>query len=201
MENDGMEFTFEGAAGQALDPQPFFQSNIEQHSIATGIPQAKLIGAQAGQVTGSETNMQDYFKVISREQAKLEPPIRWILDKLSAAGQLSLIQATTDYRHKSVKNYEIEWVSAFELSAVAEADVELKEEQANQIKLDYMTIDEVRAENQLEPLPNGEGSKLKQASMGLFGENKGQEGNQGLAKADKFLVVDLNRSEGGHNHK
>jgi len=75
-----------------------------------------------------------------------------------------------------------------------------KKEQANQIKLDYMTIDEVRNENFLDPLPNGEGEKLKQASLGLFGENKGEEGNEELAGADKFLVVDLKRKKKGHKH-
>jgi len=100
-----------------------------------------------------------------------------------------------DFRHKTAINYEIEWKSAFELSAVAEADVELKKEQANQLKLDYMTIDEVRNEMLMDPLPDGEGSNLKQASMGLFGENRGEEGNKELAEADKFLVVDLKRKK------
>ena len=217
LENDGMTFTFEGAAGHALDPSPFFQTNIEQISVATGIPQAKLVGAQAGQVTGSEVNMQDYFKVISREQSKLEPVARWVIDRLSESGQLTLIKTAvdkvsesyrnnllkrmlrrvtgSDYRHKTATNYEIEWHSAFELSALTEADVELKKEQANQIKLDYMTIDEVRNDSLLDPLPNGEGAKLKMTSMGLFGENKGEEGNEDLAGADKFLVVDLKRKK------
>jgi hypothetical protein len=222
-ENSGMTFTFEGSAGHALDPSPFFQTNIEQISVATGIPQAKLVGAQAGQVTGSEVNMQDYFKVISREQAKLEPVVRWVIDRLSESGQLTLIKTAVDkasesyrnnllkrmlrrvtgkdYRHKTATNYEIEWNSAFELSALTEADVELKKEQANQIKLDYMTIDEVRNLNLLDPLPDGEGEKLKQSSMGLFGEEQGKEGNPELAGADKFLVVDLKRKKKEHKHE
>jgi len=58
-ENDGMTFDFKGAAGKALDPAPIFQTNMEQIAIATGIPQAKLVGAQAGALTGSEVNMKD----------------------------------------------------------------------------------------------------------------------------------------------
>lgn len=216
-ENDGMTFTFEGAAGHALDPSPFFQTNVEQIAIATGIPQAKLVGAQAGAVTGSEVNMQDYFKVVSREQAKIEPVVRWVVDCLAGSGQISLVKAAVDktsdnyhvnllkkmlkrvikrdYRHKTAENYEVEWNSAFELSELNQAQVEQLHVQANVDKLEYMTVDEVRAEEQLDPLPNGEGEKLKQSSMGLFGEEQGKEGNEELTNADKFLVVDLKRKK------
>ncbi|MDH5786991.1 MAG: DUF1073 domain-containing protein [Candidatus Bathyarchaeota archaeon] len=214
-ENDGMTFDFKGAAGHALDPIPFFQTNVEQIAIATGIPQAKLVGAQAGAVTGSEVNMQDYFKVISREQSKIESVVKWVIDHLAESGQLSIVKAAVDkksdnyevnllkrmlrkvirrdYRHKTAENYVIEWNSAFELSELSEAQVEQLHTQANQGKLDYMTIDEVRAEENLDPLPNGEGASLKKSSFGLFGEEQGKEGNEELAESDKFLVVDLKR--------
>jgi hypothetical protein len=212
-ENDGMTFEFKGAAGHALDPMPFFKTNIEQIAIATGIPQAKLVGAQAGAVTGSEVNMQDYYKVVSREQAKIEPVVRWVVNRLAESGQLTIVKAAVDrrsegyqvgllkkmlrrvirrdYRHKTAENYVIEWNSAFELSELDTAQVEQLQVQANQGKLDYMTIDEVRAEENLDPLPNGEGASLKQSSFGLFGEEQGKEGNEELVNADKFLVVDL----------
>ncbi len=215
-ENNGMTFDFKGPAGQSLDPTPFFRTNIEQIAVATGIPQAKLVGAQAGAVTGSEVNMQDYYKVISREQSALEPVIRWFIDKLTQSKQVTLIKATTDknnnesyrnrllkqvlrrvtgrdYRHRTTANYQILWNSAFELSETQEADIELKKVQANQGKLDYMTVDEIRAEQHLDPLPNGEGATLKSKSFGLFSEEKNQGGNEELAQADKYLVVDLNK--------
>ena len=214
-ENDGMTFSFEGAAGHALDPAPFYQTNVEQISIATGIPQAKLVGAQAGAVTGSEVNMQDYFKVVSRDQSKVEYVVRWTIDRLADSGQLKIVKAAVDrnsdsyhvdllkkmyrrvirrdYRHKTAENYEVEWNSAFELSELSEAQVELTHVQANVDKLEYMTIDEVRAEENLDPLPNGEGASLKKSSLGLFGEEQGKEGNEELAENDKFLVVDLTR--------
>lgn len=204
-DNDGMTFEFKGAAGHTLDPVPFFKSNIEQIAIATGIPQAKLVGAQAGAVTGSDVNMQDYYKVVSREQSRLDTCIRWFIAKLAASGQISYIkQAETDGRHKTVQDYTINWVSAFELSDEAEAQVELARVQANVAKLDYMTVDEVRQENHLKPLPNGEGAQLKQNSLGLFGEKEKQdlpEGEEEPAEAgDKFLVVDLNKTKKRHRH-
>jgi len=205
-ENNGMKFHFEGAASAVLDPTAFFRTNIEQVSIATGIPQPKLVGAQAGAVTGSEVNMQDYYKVISRIQSGLEDVVRWVVDKLADSSQLTLIKTGSDkdgkvkrlfsrvfsdYRHKTAKTYTIEWNSAFELSSLDEARVEQLHTQANQSKLDYMTVDEVRAEETLDPLPNGEGAGLKKASLNLFGQ--GQKGSPDLETNDKFLVVDLNR--------
>jgi hypothetical protein len=212
-ENNGMKFHFEGAQGRALDPTSFFKTNIEQVSVATGIPQPKLVGAQAGAVTGSEVNMQDYYKVISRIQSGLEDVVRWVVDKLADSGQLGLIKTGSDkdgrikqlfsrvfgdYRHRTARTYTIEWNSAFELSSLDEARVEQLHAQANQAKLDYMQIDEVRAEENLDPLPNGEGAGLKKANLNLFGQ--GQKGNPDLTTNDKFLVVDLNRKGKGKDN-
>jgi hypothetical protein len=205
-ENNGMKFHFEGALGRALEPTPFFKTNLEQISVATGIPQPKLVGAQAGAVTGSEVNEQNYYKFISRIQMQLEDTVRWVVDKLADSGQLTMIKTASDkdgklkrlfhkvfgdYRHRTARTYTIEWNSAFELSELDEAKVEQLHTQANQAKLDYMTIDEVRAEEELDPLPNKEGAKLKSASLNLFGE--GQQGNPELEGNDKYLVVDLKR--------
>jgi hypothetical protein len=206
-ENNGMTFDFKGAAGVALDPTAFFKTNVEQISIATGIPQPKLVGAQAGAVTGSEVNVQGYFKFISGEQAKLEDVVRWVIDRLAESGQLTLVTVgqdnkvltmlkkvfSRDYRHKTAKTYNVEWNSAFELSALDKATVEDLHARANQTKLDYMTIDEVRAEENLDALPNGEGAGLKKANLNLFGE--GQKSGGQLESNDKFLVVDLNRKQ------
>lgn len=204
---EDMEFEFKGAQGRALDPQPFFQTNDEQISKGSGVPQPKLVGAQAGAVTGSEINMQDYYKVISRIQARLEDAVRWIIDKLADSGQLTLIKAGSDkdgklkalfhkvfgdYRHRTAKSYEIVWNSAFELSEKEEKEIEELHARANQAKLDYMTVDEVRAEEGLDPMPNGEGAKLKSQGFNIFGEEKSEAGLEGK---DKFLVVDLNKKD------
>lgn len=216
-QNDGMTFEFKGPSGHALDPTPFFKTNLEQISVATGVPQPKLVGAQAGAVTGSEVNVADYYKVISREQAKLEGAVRWVINKLAEAGQLSLVKAVSDidnsnyqvnllkrmlkrvvrhdFRHKTAENYIIEWNPAFEPTPLDEARIEQVKVQANQGKLDYMTVDEVRALENLDPLPNGEGATLKKTGLGLFGEGRGEEGNEELAQNDKFLVVDLSRKK------
>jgi hypothetical protein len=184
-ENDGMTFEFKGAAGSTLDPAPFYTQNIQQIAIATGYPQAKLIGAQAGAVTGSEVNQQEYYKAISRDQiAYCEEPIRWVVKCLIEAGQLTLIKAVVDkatpnyrlkllkntvkhlikrdYRHKTAEQYEIIWNSAFELSEKDEAQIEVQHTQAQSNRLGWMSKDEVRALDNLDPLPNGVGEWKEQ---------------------------------------
>jgi hypothetical protein len=223
-ENDGMTLEFKGAAGPTLDPQPFFKSNLEQIAIATGIPQAKLVGAQAGAVTGSDVNMQDYFKVISRIQNG-EPTriIRQVIRWLAESNQIPHLQVSSDnkdketavgdFRRRTVHNYEVVWNSAFELSEVDKAKIALDNARANQIKLDYMTIDEVRGEEDLEPLPDNEGAKLKGSGLSeLFQapatstnttteEGAGETPSQQLQAADKFLLIDLKpKPQQRHKH-
>jgi hypothetical protein len=240
-ENTGMTFEFKGPAGQSLDPTPFYQNNIEQIAIATGYPQSKMRGVQAGAVTGSEVNQQDYFKAISRDQENYcEEPIRWIIGCLVDSGQLSMIQSAVDktsenyavrllkntvkrltkkdYRHKTVQQYLINWNSAFELSEKDEATIEESHVRANQGKLDYMSIDEVRTEEGLEPLPDGMGEwKDKAQGLQLFGNNNGEakpndpnnpqmkgnmqeEQQKQMNNADKFLLIDLTPKKVSHEH-
>lgn len=208
-ENNGMTFEFKGAAGAVLDPTPFFKTNIEQMSIATGYPQAKLIGAQAGAVTGSEVNQQEYYKAISREQENdLTDPVRWVIDRLAESRQIKLVSSSSetavdkatlpyqirllkqalkravkrDFRHKTAKTYVVDWNSAFELSELDEAQIENQHTQANANKLKYMSKDEVRAEEGLDPLPDGAGEWKDQSDFG--GEQFLVQSKQKMGKAN-----------------
>ncbi len=220
--NDGMVIDFKGVAGHALDPVPFFKSNIEQIAIATGYPQAKLIGAQAGAVTGSEVNQQEYYKAISRDQEEIEDVVRWVIDHLATSKQISLITATVDknsdnyalrlfkslakrlkrrdYRHKTAENYVIEWNSAFELSELDESQVRLNNASAIEKELKYKTVDEVRAEDNLDPLPNGEGAHLKQEGFNLFNEEGKQPNGEQVQTGDESFIVTPVRRKHEHEH-
>lgn len=217
-ENTGMTFEFKGAQGATLDPIPFFTQNIQQIAIATGCPQAKLIGAQAGAVTGSEVNQQEYYKAISRDQiAYCEEPIRWVINRLIESGKITLIKTATDktapnyhlrllkatlkralkrdYRHKTADQYIIEWNSAFELSELDEAQIELTHVSALEKKLGWMSKDEIRAEEGLDPLPDGAG-EWKDQSAAFGGEQFLVQTKQGMkqpnAKPNEKPTTDPN---------
>jgi len=182
--NELMDFKFEGAQSATLNPEPFFDTNLKQISIATGIPKSILEGAEAGALTGSEKNDQQYYKKISGEQSKLEDFIRWVIDQVlrqtsgvktvavdsvKSAGSVlkRLLRKVAPTVVKDVEeapiDYDIEWANAFQLGALDEARVELTHEQANEKKLLYRSIDEVREDEGLKPLPSGEGASLKKA--------------------------------------
>jgi len=196
-----MDFKFEGAQGRALDPQPFFHTNLEQISAGSGVPEPILRGAQAGALTGSEVNQQQYYKVISRIQASLETVVRWVIDSLAKARQIEGLPSVAsepswDKVRRWIKhdaqpkpdafNYQIEWVSAFELTELDEKQAELLNEQANQIRLQYMTPDEVRAMNELDPLPNGEGATIQKKPE--------PQPFEFMDKGDSFVVTALNKN-------
>jgi phage-related protein (TIGR01555 family) len=183
--NEVMDFKFEGAQGATLNPEPFFDTNTKQIAKATGIPKSILEGAEAGALTGSEKNDQQYYKKISGIQSDFEDAIRWVIDLLVSGGQIEGYSQTSAYDSEPagsvlkrmfrrvvqhVKDqdvvpkgfdYEIEWNSAFELNELDEARISLMQEQGNSLKLEYMLKDEVRAEKNLPPLPLGEGQTLK----------------------------------------
>lgn len=193
---DTMGFHFEGAQGAVLNPEPFFNTNLKQISIATGIPKSILEGAEAGALTGSEKNDQQYYKKISGEQSGLDDVNRWVIDQILAqingvptqeADSAAKVAGSVLRRllHKALPaivkdapqtlDYEIVWNNAFQLSVLDEARVELLKEQANQTRLQYMTIDEVRkqADETLLPLPLGEGEVVLslKAPVNSFGSN------------------------------
>jgi hypothetical protein len=198
---DSMAFHFEGAAGATLNPEPFFETNTKQIAKATGFPKSILEGAEAGALTGSEKNDQQYYKRIAGLQVKYNGAHRWVIDCLVESGQIGGAKQQTDSKpigfmqrllrlkhnipavfadavESKKVDYSIEWNSSFELDAEVEARIALLTEQANQIKLQYMTLDEVRKLNpNLKELPNGEGKMLKQQSVPAFNPPSSQEGS------------------------
>jgi hypothetical protein len=192
-----MDFEFKGASGATLNPEPFFETNTKQIAKATGFPKSILEGAEAGALTGSEKNDQQYYKRIAGLQVKYNGAHRWVIDCLVESGQIGGAKAQADSKPIGVMqrllrlkhnipavfadaveskkvDYSIEWNSSFELDAEVEARIALLTEQANQIKLQYMTVDEVRTQNpNLKALPNGEGKSLKQAAP-AFGQSNGE---------------------------
>jgi hypothetical protein len=194
-----MDFKFEGAMGRALDPTPFFHTNLEEISKGTGVPEPVLRGAQAGAVTGSEVNQRQYFKVVSSIQVSLEELVRWVIDHLAEARQIKGLPYLADeslpnkvkrwIKHDvqpkpQVFKYEVEWVSAFELTELDEKQSQLLHEQANQIRLQYMTIDEVRQMNELDPLNTPETSTIQKAQpFQVPFEGEG----------DSYLVTEVNK--------
>jgi hypothetical protein len=146
LKNESIDIEFKGAQGAALNPEPYYTPLLENISAGTGIPVAILRGAQAGALIGSEVNEREYFKVISSQHGKVEPPVRQLIDWV-------MPQSEAD-----IKDYEVNWLGGVELSEKDKAATELMHQQARQIETSYKTLDEVRQTEGLQDLPEQQGA-------------------------------------------
>ncbi len=144
--NEKQRIEFKGAQGAALDPEKYYEPILENLSAGSGLPKAILCGAQAGALTGSEVNEREYFKLISDAQSRYEPGVRELIDRLLETGQVK----------SAVKSYTIDWLGGFEVSDRERAEAELAHVQADEKRLAYMSVNEVRAENGLGPVEGGD---------------------------------------------
>ena len=133
-----MNLEFKGVAGVALNPKNYYDPILENISIGSGgIPVTVLRGAQAGALTGSELNDQQYWSVVAAAQTDYEPGIKRILDII-----------LRDLNEES--NYVVNWVPGFEVSEKTKAETELLQVRTKTERLRYMTPNEVRT---LDPPP------------------------------------------------
>jgi len=177
LSNDTTDIEFKGVAGKALNPEPYNNIIVESLSTGSGVPAPILRGVQAGAVTGSETNQLDYSKIVSDAQGRYEPGIRQLIDLLIECGQIQT----------SVKDYRIVWNSALELTESQKAAIQLQLAQARNFKTSWMTVDEIRAEQGLLPLPNSAGQVVlgvKKAEQQPF-----QQGPGAVSQGDMSLLA------------
>jgi len=162
------DIQFKGVANNLVNPTPFNDTALHNFSMGTGIPKNLLIGAQAGSISGSQTNLTAYDKLISGEQELAEPFVRALINTLMDLGQIDFDRET--------KEYKVIWAPTFEKSKRETAQIELLREQAREKKLLYMKIDEVRALDGLEPLEDGAGKVVPGLLFKLMTQQPGQPG-------------------------
>jgi len=146
---------FIGTQGVTLNPDPYVKVAFESFSLGSRIPQDIFKGVSAGRITGSEFNERNYYKYISSEQNSKTSVVRELIDRLLATGQIE----SSDGRVKiSVDSeYTIEWTSAFELNEVDQTRILMWKSTTYKNFGSFMTVDEIRALQKLEPLPDGKG--------------------------------------------
>jgi len=119
-ENFGLEFL----PTTPIDPTPFFQVALTAVCTTLGIPKQIAEGTNAGAISGSETNLKDYYSDLSSVQTlTIEPLLREIYQRC----QDNAIIAQGDY--------DIKWESLFEMN---EKDTALTEYAKSQAYLNYV---------------------------------------------------------------
>lgn len=114
---------------------------LDRIAAGTGIPKEYLKGSTAGKLTGSEMNEKEFYKTISQVQDSFEPFIRELVNRLFP---------------NNTWVYDFKWEAKQSLTALEEAELKLKEEQARQIMLAYRNRNEVRADAGLDPIEGGD---------------------------------------------
>jgi hypothetical protein len=152
-----------GAAGKALNPEPYVNPTMESLSCGSRIPLSHLRGANAGTLAASEVNDREYWGGIATLQLLYESTIWELIDRLVETGQI-----------RKVNDYRVVWLAGFELTEQGKAAIKLQLAQAHNFESGWKTVDELRAEEKLDPLPDGAGKVvlgLKKTEQQPFGQS------------------------------
>ena len=170
-EAESIEFI--GVKGVSLNPEPYNEMAAWNLAMASRIPQDILKGVSAGRMTGSEVNERAYFKFINAEQSSVESIVRELIDRLIATGQ---IKYTDKRRGEVTRDYVIKWNYPQLTPEQSQAQINYLNARAQTERLEYMTIDEVRAKADppLLPLPDGKGD----VCIGVPGEGPTARGGE-----------------------
>lgn len=176
--NEKQKLEFKGVAGHTLDPMQYYLPILESISLGSGIPLAILRGAQAGALTGSEVNQQEYYGLISDEQTAYEDGIRKLINIIMGTLQKEE-QPATDQKEegKEPSGYNFDWKSGIELTEERRTQIALMEAQRLQTLGGWHTINELRKmeDAKAEDLPDGD------VLPGKYGQG------------DSYLVTEFNR--------
>jgi len=154
---------WEGASGGAMDFSSIFTILYNKISSATGIPTDILRGMNAGQIAGAETNIKSLYQTLNRIQKSVEPAIRELIRRLGYSD-----------------DYLIVWNVRYAHDREEESRIDYLDSQSMVVRLQYMTIDEVRKLNKLGPIEGGDvlGSTQKIVLQGkepTAGENEQEQ--------------------------
>ena len=166
--NENQAIEFKGVAGRALDPMNYYLPIMENISAGSGIPLAILRGVQAGTLTGSEVNQQEYFALIGDEETYYEIGIRELITAI----------LPTEYQKAQFK---FKWMGGFQLDDLKQAQIDQVRAQTLQVKGDWHTRNELRKMEDptlqdLKPEQGGD-ELLSKGAQNLWGPNKFPTGN------------------------
>jgi len=160
------DLKFVGPTGHVTDFVAHLEMCIKAIAVATNLPYELLMGAAAGAVTGSETNIKLGDEFERRIKGKVEPKFIELLDRMG----------WTD-------DPLFEWLVKTAQTEEAKAKVEQVHAQAQATKT-HLTIDEKREIDGYPSLPDGRGDKLESEGDPLsqfsqaFGNEKQANANE-----------------------
>lgn len=137
--DENTEITFAGAKAVALDPEKYWTVALKAVAMSFDIPMQIVEGAAAGAVTGSETNLMDYYSDISSKQE---------IDWTPIIEQLIVIAQSTGQVAKG--EFNIKWNPLFELDEKERAEVEKIKAETEKIRIESGVLDPEEIKKELE---------------------------------------------------
>jgi hypothetical protein len=137
------EAKYIGAGAGATDFDTHINACLKLVAAGTGVAMDVLVGASAGTISGSDVNQKSSFKEVSEIQGSTEPVWEEIIKRMGFDNG----------------DYGFLWNARYAHDEEEQAKIDFAHAQTQQIKLDWMTINEVRAEEGLPPTEGGD--KLK----------------------------------------
>ncbi len=172
----GTNISWEGPSGNVDYPSQIAQL-VKSISAGSGIPKTVFEGVEAGVLSGAQTNMQELYMTVSKNQEIFEN----VYQRLGAF----LIPAVTSILMQA----HFDWAFAFTMSAIEKADVDLKKAQVISEKLQTWTINEARKEEGKGPVEGGDMVlSIKGMESPLFGakvDNPEEEGDEPPPEQDE----------------
>jgi hypothetical protein len=113
--NDGSlieKMEFIGPQGATTDFAQHIDACLNMIAAGTGIPKDILIGATAGAITGSETNVKALFATLNQIQTSIEPSIRELVRRMGYTREDYIIAWNARYAHDEEEQSKIDMNNA-----------------------------------------------------------------------------------------
>ena len=133
------EIGFINASGTPVNFPDEIDSRLGIIAAGVGIPKDLLIGLSAGSITGSETNVKSLYETLNSIQTSCMPAMRELDFKLGATG---------DYTHRFIRRYAHDEES--------QSKIAMNEAQTWAIRSGWLTTNEIREQQGLPPVENGD---------------------------------------------
>ena len=148
------EFGFAGPNAGATDFPSHIDACLQRISAGLDIPKDVLVGVTGGTNEAASSAEKASFKKVS--EVRIDCEYAW-RELITRAGF-------------SIDDLHFQWNERFAHDEEQRSKIEMNTAQANNMKMAYMTIDEIREHMGLAPLPDGRGDKL-QGEVSSFNMN------------------------------
>lgn len=135
---DRMEFI--GPPSGSTDFVGHIDACLQFVAAGTGVPKDCLIGQTAGNIAGSETNIKALFATLNQIQVSIEPYIRELVRRMGYANE----------------KYNIEWNARYAHDEEQQSKIAMNNAQTLSIRSAWLTINEIRAEEGLSSVEDGD---------------------------------------------